>query len=436
MLNSIKESNIAKILLNGIGKSIGINVLWTILGSVFTQILTLATFYFIAKILDVKEYGEFAIVRSTIFMFTIFVGYSLGITATKCIAEFLATDNEKTGKIIGVTLKVSFIVGFIISLTVLICAPFISVYSFNSSSLIEELRISSFVLFFSSLNGSLNGILAGFKSFKLIAKINFCASVFSVFTIPFFSIYFGLYGAMFGLCLNSLILCLINFYFVGVTLKINFIKIEFRGTSSLMSILYKFTLPAMLSGVMGGPVTWICNSMLVRQPNGLEKMAVFDVAYQWRNAVLFVPVLLGQVILPYFSSSSNDPETFKKMFRANILINFTFSIIVAVLISFFSKIIMGTYGKKYEEGDLLLMVLVFTTVLNSVNSVVGQAIAGKGKMWAGFYLNLIWGTTLIISTYVLLGMEYSSLGLAIAYLISYSVHTFLSYFYYRNYLFR
>ncbi len=135
MLNSIKESNIAKILLNGIGKSIGINVLWTILGSVFTQILTLATFYFIAKILDVKEYGEFAIVRSTIFMFTIFVGYSLGITATKCIAEFLATDNEKTGKIIGVTLKVSFIVGFIISLTVLICAPFISVYSFNSSSL-------------------------------------------------------------------------------------------------------------------------------------------------------------------------------------------------------------------------------------------------------------------------------------------------------------
>ena len=56
----------------------------------------------IAKILDVKEYGEFAIVRSTIFMFTIFVGYSLGITATKCIAEFLATDNEKTGKIIEI----------------------------------------------------------------------------------------------------------------------------------------------------------------------------------------------------------------------------------------------------------------------------------------------------------------------------------------------
>lgn len=434
-VNSISESYFGKILVEGIGKNIGKNVLWTIFGSVFTQILTLVTFYFIAKILDVKEYGEFAIVRSTIFMFTIFVGYSLGITATKCIAEFLLIDNEKIGKIIGITLQVSFIAGLTIGLIVFIFAPFISFYSFNSNYLTEELRISSVVLFFSSLNGSLNGILAGFKSFKLIAKINFCTSVLTIFTLPIFSIYFGLYGAMFGLCLNSFILCLLNYYFVRITLKNNFVKIQFKGTSSLMGILYKFTLPAMLSGILGGPVTWICNSMLVRQPNGLEKMAVFDVAYQWRNAVLFVPVLLGQVILPYFSSSSNDPETFKKMFKANILINFAFSILVAIFISLFAKIIMGKYGVKYGEGYILLIILVFTTVLNSVNSVVGQAIAGKGKMWAGFYLNLFWGTTLIISTYVLLGMGYSSLGLAVSYLISYILHTILSYLYYKNNLF-
>jgi O-antigen/teichoic acid export membrane protein len=210
---------------------------------------------------------------------------------------------------------------------------------------------------------------------------------------------------------------------------------DFKGASSLLSILYRFTLPAMLSGILGGPVTWVCNSMLVRQPNGFEKMAIFDVAYQWRNAVLFIPVLLGQVVLPYFSSTTNDPEMFKKIFKVNIVVNFVFSLIVAIFISLCSTVIMNSYGKHFKEGDVLLIILVFTTVLNSVNSVIGQAIAGIGKMWVGFYLNLIWGTTLILSTYFLLKVGYSSLGLALAYLISYIIHTLFSYIYYRKKLF-
>lgn len=434
-INSLKNLYFFKILSEGIGRSIGVNLLWTIFGSIFTQLLTLVTFYFVARILNVSEYGEFALVRSTIFMFTIFVGYSLGITATKCVAEYNNTDNEKTGKIVGLTLKIAFFAGLIIGLFVLIFAPYISIYSFNSNYLTQELRISSIILFFSSLNGALNGILAGFKCFKIIAKINFFSSFIIVFTIPVFSIYFGLNGAMFGLCLNSVILLLFNYYYVNVTLKSNFIKLEFKDTRSLFGILHKFTLPALLSGIMGGPVTWICNSMLVRQPNGLENIAVFDVAYQWRNAVLFFPVLLGQVILPYFTSSVSDSNTFRKMFRANIILNFAFSIIVATIISLFAKIIMSMYGVKYEEGYILLIILVFTTVLNSVNSVVGQAIASKGKMWVGFYLNLVWGSTLILSTYLFLELGYSSIGLSISYLISYIIHTILSYLYYRNSLF-
>ena len=175
-INSLKNLYFFKILSEGIGRSIGVNLLWTIFGSVFTQLLTLVTFYFVARILNVREYGEFALVRSTIFMFTIFVGYSLGITATKCVAEYNNTDDEKTGKIAGLTLKIAFFAGIIIGLCVLIFAPYISIYSFNSNYLTQELRISSIILFFSSLNGALNGILAGFKSFKIIAKINFFSS--------------------------------------------------------------------------------------------------------------------------------------------------------------------------------------------------------------------------------------------------------------------
>jgi O-antigen/teichoic acid export membrane protein len=434
-LNAARKDHFFFLKNSHIGSSISKGVLWTIFGSVFNQVLTLVTFYFVAKILNVKSYGEFAIVRSTIFMFTIFVGYSLGITATKCIAEFQESDKEKTGKIVGITLLVSLCAGALIALVVFLFASSIATYSFNSDNVSDELKISSIVLFFSSLNGALSGILAGFKSFNLIAKINIYTSILMIVIMPVFSFYFGLHGAMFGLCINSFVLCVINYFYVNFTLREQEVKMSFRGINSLLGILYKFTLPAMLSGILGGPVTWVCNSMLVRQPNGFEKMAIFDVAYQWRNAVLFIPVLLGQVVLPYFSSTSSDPEMFKKIFKVNIILNFLFSFIVALFISFFSGFIMKSYGKDFIEGDVLLIVLVFTTVLNSVNSVIGQAIAGTGKMWAGFYLNLIWGTTLIIATYFLLKMGYSSLGLALAYLISYIVHTLFSYIYYKNKLF-
>ena len=96
---------------------------------------------------------------------------------------------------------------------------------------------------------------------------------------------------------------------------------------------------------------------------------------------------------------------------------------MAVVISIFSSFIMQTYGKGFTEGNIVLIILAFSTILTSINGVVGQAIVGKGKMWTGLSLNFIWGIIALSSTYFFLELGYGAKGLAFALLLSYSIHT-------------
>ena len=68
-----------------------------------------------------------------------------------------------------------------------------------------------------------------------------------------------------------------------------------------LEVLWKFSLPAILAGLMVGPTTWYCNYLLVTSKNGYEHMATFDIANQWRNTILFIPAALAQIALPLMS---------------------------------------------------------------------------------------------------------------------------------------
>ena len=58
-------------------------------------------------------------------------------------------------------------------------------------------------------------------------------------------------------------------------------------------------------------------------------------------------------------------------------------------------------------------------------AVIGQAIASMDRMWWAFILNSVWAFVLLASA-VLLVPHYGALGLAVAFLASYSVHALTS----------
>lgn len=411
-----------------IGSRMATGAFWALAGSVISRGLMLLASIIVARILGKTEYGELGMIRSTVTMFTVFAGFGLGLTATKYIAEFRETNKIKAGKIIGLSTIFAGITGSIIAIIILLTAPIIASKTINAPHLVNELRLGAFMLFFSAINGAQTGILAGLEAFKSIAKVNIIAGLVAFPIQIGFTLLWGLTGSVIGFGTNFLVLWSLNFISVR-KISSNFnIKIDFTYSWSEWPILYKFSLPALLSGLLVSPVLWACNAMLVNQPNGYEEMAIFDAGFQWRNSVLFIPAILSQIALPLLSSESTNHKKFSKILKTNILLNLVSSLFIALLILFFSKLIMSSYGEGFIEGRNVLNILIITTVLISINSVVGQAMASKNKMWYAFSLNLIWAISILAASYYFNTRNSGALGLATAYLISYIIHTIAQFY--------
>lgn len=408
---------------SNIGSRFAKGAFWSLAGSFVSQGLMLLASIVVARILGKTGYGELGMIRSTVNMFTLFAGFGLGITATKYVAEFFKKDKIRTGKIIGLSILFAGSMGAIIAIILLIAAPIIALRTINAPQLVNEIRLSAIMLFFSSLNGVQTGTLAGYEAFKTIAKVNIIAGISALPIQIGFTLIFGLSGSVIGFGLNFLILWVLNFIAVRKESQHAGVIINFKEAWSEWPILYKFSLPALLSGILVTPVIWACNAMLVNQPHGYEEMALFDAANQWRNIVLFIPAALSQIALPLLSSSVNNQILFNRILKLNVSINFIISLVMALCISLLSTFIMKIYGAGFIEGKGILIIMTFSTVLISINNVIGQAIAGKGRMWIGLILNLNWGILLLSFTHFFLKLGYGAKGLAYSLLIAYFCHT-------------
>lgn len=406
-----------------IGSRIANGAFWSLFGSVLSQGLILVSSIVVARILGRTEFGELGMIRSTVNMFTVFAGFGLGLTATKYVAEYNKGDKIKTGKIIGLSVFFAIITGVIISSVLFFSATLIATKTINAPHLANEIKLSALMLFFSSLNGAIVGALAGFEAFKSIAIVNLIAGICTFPLQIIFTLIWGVYGSVLSLGISFLLLFLLNFIALKKITKTENVKIDYKGFWSEWPIIYKFSIPALLAGILVGPVMWLCSTMIVNQPNGYDEMAVFDAANQWRNAILFIPAILAQITLPLLSSTNDNFDQFDKILKINVFLNILVSLILAILISLFSTYIMNFYGKGFVEHKMVLIVLAMSTVLISINNVVGQAIVGQGKMWFGFLINFIWAVILLLVSYFFVKFNFGAIGLAFSLLISYGFHT-------------
>ena len=82
---------------------------------------------------------------------------------------------------------------------------------------------------------------------------------------------------------------------------------------------------------------------------------------------------------------------------------------------------MDKYGPGFEEGWVVLTMLVVSAVLQAATNVIGQAIASLDRMWWGFGLNALWALELVGGAWVF--RDHGAIGLGGAYLLAYALHT-------------
>ena len=398
-------------------------VCWSFAGAAATQCLTLLAVIIAGRILGPAGYGRVGIIQSTIGMFGIFAGMGLGLTATKYVAELRDTDPQHAGRVVALTLWTAVFAGIVAVFALWVWAPQLAAVSLHAPELSTDLRIATILLFSNAFQGVQSGILAGFGDFKAIAGLSvlrglaICAA-FAV-AVPVWQVR----GAVRALAVSTALAAVISQIPVHKACVRAGARLDLRHAWVERSLLWRFSLPSMLGGVIAVPAAWLASTIVLRQPGGFAELGIFNAANQWRLAITFLPSVLAQPLLERLShlNAARCETDYLRLLCSVLLLTLLVVTVIAACAAAASSRIMAAYGTGFAAASSVLLLLAAAAVLDSIASIMGYAIASLGKMWIGFALNCGWAVVLLTAT-GLLAPKYGANGLAAANLIAYATH--------------
>lgn len=425
ILTDIKDNIFIRINRSDLSKRLFKGVTWSLVGSIGGKIFQLIAFMLVARILGKENYGKVGIIRSTISMFLMFSTLGMSVTASRYISLYRNTDPYKALKVYKFTHNSVVVFGFIIAFLVYLFSGLIADKSLHNANLTDLLHICSVVILLSSITSAQYGALNGFEDFRSLG-INSVVNGFLQTVLLIIGAYFyEIIGVIIALGISAAILYIQYWY----SLKKNITILKYAPKTdetqfSNISIFIKFSLPAVLSGLVTVPVLWWAKTYLIRN-TGFGEMAIYDVAEQWYFMLLFIPNSLSSIILPMLTNVTTEgtEDQYFKLIKLNLKINIAITTVIAIFIAIFTPYIYSFYGKGFTENTPLLILLV-TAIICAINNVMGQVIASKGRMWIGFGVNGIWAIWIILFTLLFVGrFSLGATGLAYAMLVSYVLHS-------------
>ena len=424
--NAIHELK-ARLESTSIGKRMLHGAFWSTMGTVASRALALGAAILAARILGKTHYGELGIIQSTVGMFGTLAGFGMGTTTAKFVAELRMNHPARAGRVIALSSAVSWIASSALAAGLLVIAPWLCAHTLSAPYLAPYVRISALLLLFSGINGAQTGVLFGFEAFRSVARVNFLTGILNFPLTVGGALLFGLSGIVWGLVLAQAAGCLLNWLALRREANVNQVPISYHSCISELPVLWRFSIPALLAQLVMSVVGWGAATMLVRQPNGYGEMGVFNAANQWFNALMWLPYMFSNAILPIFAErlGANDREGSIRVLRMSIKVNTLVAFPLVLLGCILSPFIMASYGPGFRTAWPTLVVVLLAGGILSLDIPVVELITASGRMWTGFASNVGWAALYLGVTFLLL--KWGSLGLASARLLAYVVHVIWSF---------
>jgi O-antigen/teichoic acid export membrane protein len=354
-------------------------------------------------------------------MFGTFAAFGMGLTSTKYVAECRKSDPDKAGRIIAMSSVVAWLTGGIGTVILIFLSPWLASQALAAPQLAPLLQMSSISLLFGAVNGAQVGGLAGFEAFKQLAKINLVSGVLTIILRVGGTMVMGLKGAVYGMVIAQMVGCIINFVVLRRLAAKSGISVRYSHCLHDLPVVWKFSLPAVLSSFIVMPTSWLCNAMLFNRPGGSGEVALFNAANQWFYVILFIPGLMGEAALPvlFDRMSHRDYRSAHKIFLTSVKLN-ALMFLPLILFGFFSRQVMGLYGKGFSGGWETMVIVLITAGLQAVQMPAGYMLVSSGRMWLAFIMNLGWAVSFVGAT--TLFVSHGSPGLASARFVALGLH--------------
>ncbi len=375
---------------------------WSLAGSVVGRGLSLIAGILVARFLGRELYGEFGIIKTTLIYIEIFSTFGLGYTATKFIADSRETNTSRVYSVCKAALKITLCTSGFMALLVLIFAKQISVF-IDAPQLYNTLRITAAGIVLNAINIAQIGILSGFGEFKTIARNTTISGIITFILTIILTYVWGLNGAVIALVLTYGTQCLINH------ISVRSIQSQYEKEAISDKCLYRelltFSFPIALQESLYSLINWLISFMLIKTC-GYGELGLYSAAAQWGAIISFIPGILRNVTLSHLSSSSTNQKAHKRTMRAMLLVSFTSTSFMFLLVFLFNNPICAFYGESFDGLRFVLYSQTFCAVAVSTSNVYVQEFMSRGKNWTVLLCKIIRDAgALLVAYYLILSIK-------------------------------
>lgn len=358
---------------------------WALFGSVIGKGLSLLGGILVARLLTKDIYGEYGIIKNTLYYIAVFSTFGLGFTSTRFISMCRRSSPDKVYTIIHTTKLITFVTSTIIALLLLIFASPVANY-LDAPHLSTPLRVVSIAIILNAFDTAQLGMMAGFGAFKENARNAAISGVINFISTLILTILYGLIGSVVALALSFAVSCILNHISINRLLKdYPMIIVERRRT---VKQLLSFSLPIALQESLYSLTHWMSVVIFVKLA-GYGELALYSAASQWQAVILFIPGVLRNVTLSHLSGNTHDIIGHSSTVLTMLKVNFFSSFLPFVIIIFLSTFISSFYGDSFNDLPIVLILSVAIAIPNCLSNVYSQELISRGDNWFLFWVRLL-----------------------------------------------
>ena len=356
---------------------------WAICGNVINKGAALAAAVIIARWLGKDMYGEYGVIRNALLYIAVFSTFGLGFSATRYISKYY-NNGSLTLQVINAGYIISLSFSGIMAIALTIFAPQLCTY-LEIPEEVKIMRLTAITIVFNALCTFQIGVIAGFKQFRELAKINGVVGILTLLFTLFLTYYYGLQGAIFSLLITNVLNSLLNWRLIRRQTQ-NYEPIEHWFDLTVAKSLAKFSFPIALQESLYTVSYWAGMLILIKMSDYGE-VGLNSAATQWAAAILFIPSVLQNVMLSDLSVTEQMSEHSSKLKRM-LLINFICTTLPFIAILIATPLILSFYGENFKGLGLVLNVAIAATVIRCLIQVFVQEYIATGRTWQLFAIRL------------------------------------------------
>lgn len=394
---------------------------YMLLSTLGVNAIALVTTLIYTRLLTPPQFGVLGIFLTLAATIGPFASLKMEVGAAKFSAEFGSRDPKLTEASLGAALTVTLLSGGALSVAYFLLAD--SIASFYGEPVLSPMiRISSLVLLLSAVTALTQGIIQGFQAIPRLAVLNVSAQALGIPLVFAFVSAYGLIGAAASGAVFTAVVLGLSLYTVRGILRPKGIRMHpIRDRPSVRRLLH-FSAPLLLSTILIRPALLFVATAVALWLTYRE-YAVYRVATSLYRVVLILPAVIGVPLLPAISEAYATETMGRTRTQVTLLLRLSalIAVPVALLMGLGARLWLGILFPGYPDAAILLFVLSFAALLDTLGAICDNTFIGSGRTWFVLRLNaaqvvaLVGGTILFVPAYGVIGAAYATVLSSLTY---------------------